>query len=333
MRLENILALTNGEIVNKPFVKKFSNISYDAKAIKRGDLFVAFENEDIEEAILNGAYGIVFCKPTQITDAEIAWIKVKDIEDALKKLIRFYLLSKDTVVYQTDEITLKLAKQTITETNFVIVDGDIKDFAKLLLSIEENSIILFCPTLVDKNIFATIQTISETDDIKKIDIVEQTLFETSFIYDDIFYERQLLSPFFIPYLEKLLHFYKTLDIGYRLKKFTQIDNFEAVFINKKFEIKDFGTTDIVLIFEKDLSLYEKEVLFLKDEAPWAKKLYLAQKDTNLSKNILDIIQYQDKNEVLDILKECKFHFALIIGVDKSILDKQNKQDELSLFNF
>ena len=92
MRLENILALTNAKLINEPFVNSFENIVFQADKIKRGDLFVAFEEQEIQTAILNGAYGIIFSKPTQISDNEIAWIKVLDIEDALKRLLRFRII-------------------------------------------------------------------------------------------------------------------------------------------------------------------------------------------------------------------------------------------------
>ena len=72
MRLENLLALTHGKLISEPFVNSFENIVFDARSVKRGDLFMAFDDRSIEEAIFNGAYGILFDKPTQITDSEIA---------------------------------------------------------------------------------------------------------------------------------------------------------------------------------------------------------------------------------------------------------------------
>ncbi len=273
MRLENILALTNGKLINEPFVNSFENIVFQAKAVKRGDLFIAFDEETIETAILNGAYGIIFDKPTQISDSEIAWIKVLDIEDALKRLLRFRVIEKELVVYECNEIILKLALQVITESSFIALNGDMKSIFQTLWQVENKSVVLFCPALCDKDIFTNIKTLPKTA-IEPIVIMEQTLFETSFIYDDTFYERQLISPFFIPYLEELLHLFKSLKINYRLRKFTQIDHFEAVFVNKKFEIKEFGTSDKVLIFEKNSSLIQPEIIFLQKQASWAKSIYI-----------------------------------------------------------
>ena len=337
MRLENVLALTHGSLVNEPFVSTFTNVVFQAKAIKRGDLFMAFDETAIDDAILNGAYGIVFCKPTQISDSEIAWIKVQSIEDALKRLLRFKLIEKNLVVYECNEIVLKLALQVVTEPRFIALHGDIKNIFNLLWDAEEATTVLFCPTLINRDIFTKTIELSETS-FTHINIIEQTLFETSFIYDDVFYERQLISPFFMPYLEILLNLFKNLKINYRLRKFIPIDHFEAVFTNKKFEVKEFGTSDKVLIFEKKCSLVSSEINFLQREATWAKIVYvMPYNEEKLIAQIANkesVLVYKSENEIVNLLKDSSFHFALIIGVDKEILSKPlNNQAQISLFDF
>jgi len=334
MRLENLLALTYGTVVNDPFVKDFNTIVFDASKVKRGDLFIAFDEKMIDQAIVNGAYGVIFDKPTQISDTEIAWIKVSDIEDALIRLLRFRLIEKETTVYETNEIVLKLALQVMTESKFIAVSGQIEAIVKELWDIEHSSTILFCPTLTPKEIFTDIKKIVPSS-VDSINVIEQTLFETSFIYDNIFYERQLLSPFFIPYLEELLYLLKSIKVNFRLKKFMQIDHFEAVFTNKNFEIKEFGTSDKVLIFEKSTMLIEKEISFLQEQANWARLVYIVPQELEKRlENKNDIISYKTENEILNILKSLSFHFALIVGVNKSILTKPlTNQAEISLFDF
>ncbi len=335
MRLENTLALTHGELINTPFVNSFNNIVFDAKAVRRGDLFIAFDESAIEDAIFNGAYGVVFDKPTQITDSEIAWIKVKDLEDAIKRLLRFKLIDKEISVYACDEIILKLALQVVTEANFIALAGDIKSIFKELSDVQNGSIVLFSPTLTSPDLFTNIKEMPKNK-AQNINIIEQTLFETSFIYDNIFYERQLVSPFFMPYLEQLLFLFKILKINFRLRKFTPIDHFEAVFTNKNFEIKDFGTSDKVLIFEKNSSLIENEISFLQKQATWAKIIYIIPFTCkqSLDAETLDnenIFIYKNKNEIRNILQSSNFHFALIVGADKTLLEKPlARQTQLTL---
>ncbi|ADN09182.1 hypothetical protein [Sulfurimonas autotrophica] len=335
MRLENTLALTHGELINTPFVNSFNNIVFDAKAVRRGDLFIAFDESTIKDAIFNGAYGVVFDKPTQITDSEIAWIKVKDLEDTLKRLLRFELINKEISVYACDEIILKLALQVVTEPNFIALDGDIKTIFKELSGIQNGSTVLFSPALTSTDLFTNIKELPKNK-AQNINIIEQTLFETSFIYDNIFYERQLVSPFFMPYLEQLLYLFKILKINFRLRKFTPIDHFEAVFTNKNFEIKDFGTSDKVLIFEKSTSLIENEISFLQKQATWAKIIYIIPFTCkqSLDAGTLEhenIFIYKNKDEIKNILQSSNFHFALIVGADKTLLEKPlTRQTQLTL---
>jgi len=319
MRLENFLALTHAKLENEPCVNSFENTVFEAHRVKRGDIFFAYNEEDIALAVSNGAYGIVFDKPTQISDEEIAWIRVNNIDEALKRLLRFKMIEKEVVAYECNEIILKLALQVITQTNFIVVYGDIKTVFKSLWNIEDRSTLLFCPALNSKDMFTNVKTLSKIA-IEPIEIMEQTLFETSFIYDNIFYERQLISPFFIPYLAELLHLFKSLKINFRLRKFTPIEHFEAVFTNKNFEIKEFGTSDKVLIFEKNTTLIDSEITFLHSRAPWAKIICLVPSSAQQLEDE-NIYSYKNQKEIIPILKDNSFHFALIVGVDKSILSR------------
>ncbi len=330
MRLENLLALTGAKLVNNPCVNNFEGIIFDANKIKRGDLYVAYDIAEVNIAVQNGAYGILYDTQLSVTDEEIAWIKVLDVDLALEKLLRFKLIENDTIAYECDEIVLKLALQINTNKNFLVVnEKSIRTFRQLW-NIEPRTIILFCPALYKANVFAYIKKIY-TDSKKHIDIIEQTLFETSFIYNNKYYERQLISPFFIPYLETLFHLYDTLNINFKLNKFTSIDNFEAIFTNKNLEIKDFGASDKVLIFEKNSSLIDKEISFLQKNASWANIIYLVPNSVHLQNNT-NAFSYTKEKDIMDILKREKFHFALVVGVDKSILNTQIQTQEQLLFD-
>jgi len=319
MRLENFLALTHTTLINEPCVNGFENIVFDAQKVKRGDIFFAFDENSIDTAVTNGAYGIVFDRPTQLSDSEIAWIKSDNLDDTLKKLLRFKMIEKEVVIYECNEIILKLALQVITQTNFLVVTGDMQSIYKSMNSLEQRTTILFCPALNDKDIFANAKPLP-TKTIQSIEIMEQTLFETSFIYNNIFYERQLISPFFIPYLEELLYLYKSLNINFRLKKFVPIEHFEPVFTNKKFEIKNFGTSDKVLIFEPNTNLIKSEIIFLQSRASWANIIFVIPHEY-VYENNTNVFRYEDKKDIIMILKENTFNFALIVGVDKAILEK------------
>lgn len=320
MRLENILALTQGNLLGEPSVSIFENVVFDPSKVKRGSLFIAYSSDDIPEALLNGAYGVMFDRPTQITDSEIAWIKVDNLDTALKKLLRFYLLEKELQVYACDPITLHLSTMITTPPTFCNVEGTMREVWEKLWPLEKKSIVLFSPALTDPDIFIEHSQLIRAQE-NTITIIEQTLFETSFIHNDTFYERQMLSPFFIPYLEHLLFFYTFLRVPFQIRGFSKMGHFIPVFTNARMEIKEFGSSERVVIFEPLLELIDEQIDFLDAQASWAKIICLLPESMRsaLTIGIENILFYRYPEEVIALLQSKDFHFALVAGVDKSIL--------------
>lgn len=320
MNLSNLSALVEGKLSNSPSITSFEDVSFEAHKVKRGDLFVALNHNDIETAVLNGAYGILFDKPTQISDQEIAWIKVDCIDKALLRLLRFRIMERSPQVYSCDSISIKLASQIITSNNLIVLNKNLREHIQDLYALEKQSIILFNKEQIDSSLFIDVKALSKITK-SSITIVEQTLFETSFIYDDTYYERQLLSPFFMPYLESVLQFFKQLDVKYQMRDFKPIKHFEPVFTNVHFQVKEFGQSDKVLIFESDFKLIKEQIEFLDAKANWAKIIYLIP---NARIEELDIIEnifaYDSAWDIMQTLKNEKFHFALIAEQDAEILN-------------
>ena len=333
MNLPNLTALVEGNLTNSPSITSFEDVSFEACKVRRGDLFIALEHEDIEEAILNGAYGIVFQKPTQITDQEIAWIQVKSIDNALLRLLRFHIMEKSPQAFHCDQISIKLASQIMTSNNLVVLNGSIKEHIQELWRLESDQYILFCADNIDQQLFVDAKPTSSVP-YTEMNIVEQTLFETSFIYDDTYYERQLLSPFFIPYLESVLYFFKQHKIKYQIRNFTPLEHFQAVFTNVNLQVKEFGKSDNVLIFESDFKLVKAQVRFLETQANWAKIIYLipSSRKDELVENDNTFI-YESHWDIMQLLKEKKYHFALIAEqnsdiLQSSVFDIKNEQPSL-----
>lgn len=332
MKLENLKDLIDASLLNNPSVFSFEDISLNALKIKRGDIFLAFDEDDIELAIQNGAYCIVFEGLYHISDKEVAWLKVDSLEIALKKLIRYTLIEKNITAYECNEIILKLSMHLSISDKIFILKDNIKNSFESLINLQKDTLILFAPQICDSTIFALKSKLPSSKH-NLIEIIEQTIFETSFIYDNHYYERELISPFFIPYLEDILNFLEISNVEFKIKKFMPIDHFEAIFINRKFEIKNFGTSEMVLIFEPKISLVKNQIAFIKKYAPWANTIYILPKSM-LDKVEQNVYIYNHKSEILDILQEIKFNFALIVGCDKSILANQDETKNRQLtFSF
>ncbi len=324
MNLDNFVHLSGASLLNTPSISSFGEIVFDASRVQRGDLFVAFETGKIQEALSNGAYGVLVEDEVTISDNEVAWLEVASIQGSLERLLRHKLIQHGTKAVFCLDVHLKLCSNIALPPEVYLFSSSefIKNFKALYRDTPVKYI--FAPySLEDSSLFTSRITLPKV--LKSsISIIEQTIFETSFIYKDIYYERELLSPFFLPYLEELLSFLDSVSLEYRLKKFTHIDHFEPIFVDRSFNIKKFGLSSKVLIFESDVELISDQIPFLEHYAPWARTIYLlpySQESVSHSKVYL----YKDATHLLSLLRDLSYDMALVAGFDKSILD--NMRDD------
>lgn len=99
MQISSILDIVDGSLLNSPSISFIYSIKTNALKVKEGDLFIAKNINEIELAIKNGAFAIILDTNVPIIDNEIAWIKVKNIDISIIKLIRFKLAIKDIDAY------------------------------------------------------------------------------------------------------------------------------------------------------------------------------------------------------------------------------------------
>ena len=113
-------------------------------------------------------------------------------------------------------------------------------------------------------------------------------------------------------------------------------HFIPVFTNARMEIKEFGTSERVVIFEPLLELIDEQIDFLDAQASWAKIICLLPESMRsaLTIGVDNILFYRYPEEIIALLQSRDFHFALVAGVDKSVLRPSRssmKQLELDFF--
>ena len=135
-------------------------------------------------------------------------------------------------------------------------------------------------------------------------------------------------------MESVLHFFKQNNIGYQLRNFSPINHFQAVFTNIHFQVKEFGKSDNVLIFESDFELVKEQIHFLNKQANWAKIVYIvpSSKINELDKQN-NVFTYESTWDIMHTLKSQKYHFALIAEqsaeiLNDSVFDLRSEQPSL-----
>ena len=261
-KIDSIVRISGGVLLNIPSVDSIEDIKISSKNIKRGDLFIDInENiEDIEEAIQNGAYCILTTLIPKISDEEIGWISVKDLEKSLIKLIRFYAVEKNFRFIPLLDVQYALAKSLHIEKKAKLLSNFAFEALMQILKSEKGTLFFVVKNSFVQNIDPTIKKIKPK--IKPDKLFENGLFHSSFIYKDKFVKEVRLSSFFIPYLCSLLECFNQLKINYKIDNFNNFEHFYPQFVTSKLEISDFGTTRRVVIFESEIELYKEQLEYL-----------------------------------------------------------------------
>ncbi len=330
MTIENLSRLIEGEILTSPLVSSINNIEFSSKRVKNADAFVYTGIEDIKEAVSNGAYAVIFDREdVEIFDREIAWIKVKSLKKALIRILRFYLSEKSIKVFYANEILSDIIKSASLSKNIIFLNDSIYDIFQKIFHAKENATIIGRDKDLLEKIYPSFKEIEEEKG--GFQSINSSLFENTFLYKGKIFKNIKIPPIFEEELKKALSFFEKNDIDYDLHNLNFIENhFEPVFINKLFVKKPFGSTQKVLIFEKDKKLLKKEADFIKKEAKWAKSVVFIPKGENIEDLGIEIYRFLELKN-LKLIKN--FHLGIIYGRKEDFLPllEDKKTHSISLF--
>ncbi len=317
MRIANLLQICGGELKNTPAIQKINDFLCDPLKIKRGDLFIAKEKSAVPEAIQRGAYGVLYEGWIQISDHEIAWIKVDSLQHALLKLFRFLLLQNATPLYILEPFEISLAKLVFQEGVLFLES----DFCANIHELRDKKVVL-----ASEKQRAKLALEGNIPQKEKIEIIQPYLFETTCIFDGNYIERARISPLFLPSLEKCLWLVKRYDIPYSLKAVENFKHFKPHFLDDLFDETEFGKSQKVLITEPDPQLAMSERDFLRKMAPWTRHLFLSH---NIS--IEGFTRCNSIDDIREILYNSPWTYALLLDKYPDISYFKKRSREITLF--
>ncbi len=332
MKISSIVDIIDGSLLNSPSISFIYSIKTNVRKIKEGDLFIAKNSDDIELAIKNGAFAIIIEKNLPIIDNEIAWIKVEDINLAVIKLVRFKLAVKNIKAYYCENSTYALLKifSNYFEKNVKLIPYKLENIFKYLDDIDDGFTLISSNKNILEKIYPTF--IDFEKEIKKENIsnlIEHSLFETTFSYKELFFSRMKMSSLYILDFIKVFNFInKDLDLT-KLKSF---QNFKPIFLDKSLHITESGKSDKFIICQDNKELIKNEISYIKEKYKYAKTLFISLYKTDfLSKE--EYIQMSNIEDLKPILKNEKFNCVYIIGFNhKDIFEYFTKtENSNSLF--
>jgi len=326
MKIEDILNLTEGVLTNTPKVQAIEAASVYPSKIDHGDLFFSSNQEEIDKAIENGAYAIVYDDENIVKkDDEIAWIKVSDIQLAAFKLIRYVVIKKESNFYLFSEHELTFLKMILThKTNISFISKDWRKAFEQILNSDDS---LFVGT--DKELMQLIKP-----DIKKLNRevegypVSDTLFRTTLKVGAFVYQEKELIPFHLEYLLRAVDFCEKQDLPYSIDRIKYTKHFMPVFIDLKLKSTRPSNSDRVAIFTDTLPDIAKAREYVMRSNMWVKSIVLTPPKTKVP-GIDHPHWFNTEEEVREILKSIHFNYAFIYNAEKSIL--HTIKEEYSLF--
>ena len=312
MQISSILDIVDGSLLNSPSISFIYSIKTNALKVKEGDLFIAKNINEIDLAIRNGAFAIIFDTNVPIIDNEIAWIKVKNIDISIIKLIRFKLAIKNIEAFYCNKIIYDLLKiySTHFSNNIRLVPNKLENTFRFIDEIEDNDILISCNKNILDNIYPKNKDFDHINKLNEIDnLIEHSLFETSFSYENVYFSRLKISSLYITDFLKVFNFFKqNLDLT-KLKSFY---NFKPLFLDRNLNLVEFGKSDKFIICQNNDDLYENEIFYMKKQYKYAKNIFITSSYIDyLSKD--EQILMNDIEQLKPILRKLKFNGIYILG--------------------
>jgi len=291
MKIETLVNLTKGELLNRPFISEVTSFTKDVEEVRRGTCFFSNNFEDIKIAIKEGAYAIISENVFEIIDKEIAWIKVNSIKKAIFDIFKYENIK--TKIYFTDEITAHIIKKMNLDKRVVVLENE--DSLLNALNRAEKYIISFDENF--KDIFKNLEKLEYQFNIK---LEKISLFKSK--YENL----ELNLPFvYKNYFNKAISFFKEKNLKYTLE--FELERFKPIFINANFELVDYGQSDRVLIIGiKNDKYFFDELNYIIENTKYAKT---------------KIIGKYNKYELKDY-----FNFAMIVDTDVKIKEKRKEKE-------
>ncbi|GAA9027482.1 hypothetical protein HpHA123_13540 [Helicobacter pylori] len=310
--------LSLGELQNTPSISYFNSIVLSLNKVQKGSLFVAKDHTLIPKALELGAYGILYAGEYPLSDRDVAWIKLKDIEHSLNHLFKFCLLNERVVGALLSPIELEIASKIIMSDFVWCLKESLED-----LFIMEGCKIAFFDKLEWLHLFYKQERLKEDLKESRLIILNQSFFCNTLVYEKQEYEFKMPCIFLEP-LKRVIQLCEKLQIEFDLnllgKKEYPLDHCKPFFVNKNLEIAPYGATARVVVAETSKELFEMMLQKAFETLSWGKIVVFCRKNSAVFFKKANPYFYTTQNNLKEQLKNLAFNFAFIYGISSHHLE-------------
>ncbi|WQV38990.1 ferrochelatase [Helicobacter pylori] len=310
--------LSLGELQNTPSISYFNSIVLSLNKVQKGSLFVAKDHTLIPKALELGAYGILYAGEYPLSDRDVAWIKLKDIEHSLNHLFKFCLLNERVVGALLSPIELEIASKIMVSGFVWCLKESLED-----LFIIEGCKIAFFDKLEWLHLFYKQERLKEDLKESRLIVLNQSFFCNALVYEKQEYEFKMPCIFLEP-LKRVIQLCEKLQIEFDLnllgKKEYPLDHCKPFFVNKNLEIAPYGATARVVVAETSKELFEMMLQKALETLSWGKIVVFCRKNSVAFFKKTNPYFYTTQNNLKEQLKNLAFNFAFIYGISSSHLE-------------
>ncbi len=310
--------LSLGELQNTPSISYFNSIVLSLNKVQKGSLFVAKDHTLIPKALELGAYGILYAGEYPLSDRDVAWIKLKDIEHSLNHLFKFCLLNECVVGVLLSPIELEIASKIMVSDFVWCLKESLED-----LFIIEGCKIAFFDKLEWLHLFYKQERLKEDLKESRLIILNQSFFCSALVYEKQEYELKMPCIFLEP-LKRVIQLCEKLQIEFDLnllgKKEYPLDHCKPFFVNKNLEIAPYGATARVIVAETSKELFEMMLQKALETLSWGKIVVFCRKNSAAFFKKANPYFYTTQNNLKEQLKNLAFNFAFIYGISSHHLE-------------
>ncbi|GAA6905853.1 hypothetical protein CHC162_04310 [Helicobacter pylori] len=310
--------LSLGELQNTPSISYFNSIVLSLNKVQKGSLFVAKDHTLIPKALELGAYGILYAGEYPLSDRDVAWIKLKDIDHSLNHLFKFCLLNECVVGALLSPIELEIASKIMVSDFVWCLKESLED-----LFIIEGCKIAFFDKLEWLHLFYKQERLKEDLKESRLIVLNQSFFCSALVYEKQEYELKMPCIFLEP-LKRVIQLCEKLQIEFDLnllgKKEYPLDHCKPFFVNKNLEIAPYGTTARVIVAETSKELFEMMLQKALETLSWGKIVVFCRKNSAVFFKKANPYFYTTQNNLKEQLKNLAFNFAFIYGISSHHLE-------------
>lgn len=258
MNISNLSELLNALVINEGSTLSVGGFALNLNEVKSSFAFFSNAQDEVIEAIKKGAFVIIFDKNIKITDTEVFYLKVENLENALFRLLRFLCENKELHFLLTKHNEFNFSKAF----GFKLLSGNVfLDFKSLIEAKKGN---FFC--FYDENYLLKFCANYEFLKQSSYSILNHSsLFYTSLICEDLYFKNLNFPFIYAEFFAKFIAFLKEKEMKLDFNA-NKLDFFKIYFVNENMELTKFGESSraFILVFdEKDFEFFEENCKHIK----------------------------------------------------------------------